>query len=86
MTSQSQDLLVIIACLLILFGMFRLIYVNHPNPNNVNLVRWMFLGGLVELVAGLLKGSLSLLRMRLDQNALGTLAVYLGIFIIWLAL
>jgi hypothetical protein len=60
--------------------------VNHPNPHNVNLVRWMFLGGIVELVAGLLKGSLSLLRLRLDQNALGTLAVYLGIFIIWLAL
>jgi hypothetical protein len=60
--------------------------VNHRNPSNVSLVGWMFTGGLVEFVAGLFKGTLSLLRLRLDQNAIGALSVYLGLFFMWLAL
>jgi hypothetical protein len=66
--------------------MFRLIFVNHRNPSNVSLVGWMFTGGLVEFVVGLFKGTFSLLRLRLDQNALGALSVYLGLFIMSLAL
>jgi hypothetical protein len=86
MTSQTQNIFIVVGCICVLFGMFRLIFVNHRNPSNVSLVNWMFTGGLVEFVAGLFKGTLSLLRLRLDQNAIGALSVYLGLFIMWLAL
>jgi hypothetical protein len=86
MISQTQNIFMVVGCLCVLFGMFRLIFVNHRNPGNVSLASWMFTGGLVEFVAGLFKGTLSLLRLQLDQNAVGALFIYLGTFFVWLAL
>ncbi len=53
MSEQASSILIIVGGFLILYGTARLIYINHPSPQNVNLVNWMFKGAIVQLVLGL---------------------------------
>ena len=85
MSEQVSSILIIFGCLLILYGTARLIYINHPSPQNVNLVSWMFTGGIIQLVLGLFKGFANIIRLSFDSNANATLAILFGIGIIAIA-
>ena len=82
----TQNIVIVIGCVLVLYSMFRLIYINHSSPHRVDITRWMFSGGIIELVKGLIKGTMDLFRLHLDDNSICTLGLYLGIFLIALAL
>lgn len=86
MSEQASSILIIIGSLLILYGMARLIYINHPNPQNVNLVNWMFTGGIIQLVLGLMRGFTNTVRLIFDANAIATLAIVFGIGLMAIAL
>jgi len=81
MSEQTQTSILAIGAIFILIGMFRLIFLNTANPQNVQLTRWMFTGGLIELVKGLYKGTMNLFRFYFDGNAKSTLCIYFGILL-----
>ncbi len=82
MSEHVSSILIIVGSLLILYGMARLIYINHPSPQNVNLVSWMFTGGIIPLVLGLFRGFANIIRLNIDSNANATLAILFGVGII----
>lgn len=86
MSEQTQTIFVAIASVFVLVGVFRLIYINHPNPHNVSLTRWMFTGGSIELVIGLFKGTANIFRLYFDSNAKSSLCIYAGILLMVLVL
>lgn len=73
--------MLVIGGVLILFGVFRLIWHNTHNRNNVSLTNWMFTGGLPALLVGFTQGVFSLFKLRLDPNASSILIILSGVFV-----
>ena len=81
-----QDIAIFAGGLLIVYAMFRLIWINTHNRSNVSLTSWMLTGGLPALLVGLTSGLISLVRLHLDENARAVIAMAVGAFLMIMAI
>ncbi|TEW55235.1 MetJ regulator of methionine regulon [Psychromonas sp. RZ22] len=79
---KLQTILLIIACILILFGYLR--FITDKN-GRIDLDNYRFTGGIGIVLIGLIEGSRDLLRQQLTNKALSSLVIYCGILLFYIS-
>ena len=76
-----QLIVMLVGALAVCFGLFRLLWLNVDDVNNVSLTQWLFTGGFPRILGGFVMGIGALISRRPDSNSKAAVIVIAGVLI-----